>query len=178
MRIRAELIASQFHAALSMLAECVEKCPPEHWDAKPPYVVGEQPFWMVAYHTLCFVDCYMAANNERFEAEIGQRKPGFHPAGMKELSEEFPSRRFERDEIRPYVEFCRDRVRSVLEGETEPTLAGASGFSWLDISRGELHLYNLRHLTHHTGQLTAFLRRVGVETKWVKAGWRVTQPQP
>lgn len=172
MGVSTDPIASQFLAAISMLAECVEKCPDEHWDGKPPSVVGEQPFWMVAYHTLCFVDCYLATSNQRFEAEINERKPGFHPAGMKELSEEFPSRRFERDELRRYVAFCRERITAVLAAETDATLASPSGFYWLDFSRAELHLYNLRHLAHHAGQLTAFLRRMGVETRWVKAGWR------
>jgi hypothetical protein len=54
---------SQFEAALAMLNECLHKCPAEHWDS----LIAKYPFWMVAYHTLCFVDCYLAPSNEAFE---------------------------------------------------------------------------------------------------------------
>jgi hypothetical protein len=178
------ILLSQFHAALSMLAECIEMCPEDRWDGRGAFCVGTMPCWEVAYHALCFVDCYLAPSNEAFEREVAERARAaggmgevgvgghFHPAGMKELSEEHPSRRFEREELRRYAVFCRDRAARVLAEETEETLAGPSGFSWIPLSRAELHLYNLRHLAHHTGQLTAFLRRCGVETKWCKAGWR------
>ncbi len=166
------ILLSQFSASLAMLAECVEQCPDEHWDGKAPNVVGKYPFWMVAYHVLCYLDCYLSPSNEAFKAGVRPPPEGFHPAGMAELEEEYPSRRMERDELRRYVAFCLEKLRRTMEGETEATLAGASGFPWIPLSRAEGHLYNLRHLAHHTGQLTAFLARMGVETKWVKAGWK------
>ena len=166
------ILTSQFHATLSMLAECVERCPDQHWDGSAPDVVGKYPFWQVAYHALCFVDCYLSKNSETFEKEMGCRTDGFHPAGMKELSEEFPSRALTRDELRRYAAFCRDKVASVLAEESEESLSGVSGFSWLPMARVELHLYNLRHAAHHTGQLTAYLRRVGVQTAWCASDWR------
>ena len=46
-------------------------------------------------------------------------------------------------------------------------LAGPSGFHWLKFSRLELHVYNIRHLQHHVGQLNAALRRHQAEgIKW------------
>ena len=47
-----------------------------------------------------------------------------------------------------------------LATETEESLAGPSGFHWYKNTRGEMHLINIRHIPHHTGQLSAFLRRV------------------
>jgi uncharacterized damage-inducible protein DinB len=58
-----------------------------------------------------------------------------------------------------------------------------SGFDdgWLrlvDLSRGELHIYNIRHVQHHAGQMSAYLRRVDgalADPKalpWVGTGWR------
>lgn len=165
-------ILSQFEATLAMLAECIAACPDAHWDGSPPDVVGTLPFWEVAYHTLCFADCYMSPSNEAFQAEIAGRREGFHPRGMEELSEEHPSRRMEREELRRYVVFCRERAARALGGETAESLAGPSGFSWVPMTRAEMHLYNLRHVAHHTGQLTAYLRRVGKQTRWCKVGWR------
>lgn len=40
-------------------------------------------------------------------------------------------------------------------------------------ARGELHLYNLRHVQHHTGQLSAYLRRIGQVPRWVDADCRL-----
>ena len=60
----------------------------------------------------------------------------------------------------------------MLDAETEGSLGGPSGFARRAFSRLEMHLYNLRHIQHHTGQLSAFLRRAGVDTRWVGAGRR------
>ncbi len=176
------VLASQLEAALCMLGECIAKCPDEHWDAP----IAKYPFWHVAYHTLCFVDCYLSADNAAFARLIKDRaaraargEPGaidLHPAGMAELEEEYPSRRFTRGEMLAYIAICREKVAEVLgdgaRAETVETLAGPSGFAHLPFRRAELHVYNARHAQHHAGQLGAFLRRAAVETRWVKAGWR------
>src|SRR5437773_2146517 len=69
-----------------------------------------------------------------------------------------------------WVGGCRAKAAEVVGAETRETLEGPSGHGRLKFSRLELHLYNVRHIQHHTGQLTAFLRRVGVKTGWVKTG--------
>jgi len=157
-----KIITSQFEASLCMLNDCIEKCPAEHWDGK----IASYAFWHVAYHTLCFVDYYLSANEEAFKPRE------IHPKGMDELNEEFPSRRFEKDELIGYLAICRRKMIETVAGETAEMLERESGFSRLRFSRGELHLYNLRHVQHHTGQLSAYLRRVGVEAKWVGTGWK------
>lgn len=157
----AEIIVSQFEAALCMFDQCLRACPDEHWDGP----IAKYPFWMVAYHTLCYVDCYLSRGQSAFLP-----RPDLHPKGMQEYEEEYPSRRFERAELLRYVENCRAKIRTELTADDEASLAAPSGFPWLPFTRLELHLYNLRHLAHHTGQLQAFLRRAGVETGWVKMG--------
>lgn len=166
-------LASQLGACLAMIDQCLAACPDDLWDAAPPRVVGSYPFWMVAYHTLCFVDCYLSPGSAAFAPRTrGENAmPPLHPRGLAELEDEFPSRRFERAELRRYVAICAEKVRGTLASETRASLAGASGFSWLAMPRLEAHLYNLRHASHQAGQLTAFLRRFGVETAWVKAGF-------
>jgi hypothetical protein len=158
-----EIILSQFEAALAMLNECIRKCPPEHWDSP----IAKYPFWQVAYHTLCFVDCCLAPSYEAFEC-----RADLHPAGKAELEEEYPSRRFTQDELRRYSAICLEKLRATIAAETRETLERPSGFPWLPFSRAELHLSSIRHVQHHTGQLGALLRRAGVDTGWVKAGWR------
>ncbi|MGH7133140.1 MAG: DinB family protein [Phycisphaerales bacterium] len=156
---------AQFDAGLWMLDEILQSCPDAQWDAS----VGKYPFWHVAYHVLCFVDVYATVDNDAWIPD--QRPDGMHPLGRVELDEEYPSRRFERGEMVAYLQRCRELIRAALAAETEASLAGPSGFAHLPFSRAELHLYNLRHLQHHTGQLSAVLRRVGVDTRWRKSGW-------
>ena len=159
-----QLVADQMEAALAMLNDCVEKCPEQHWDG----VIGKYSFWQVVYHTLCFVDLYLSPGEAAYTA-----RPEFHPLGMKEFEAEYPSRRFTREEMLRYMAICREKITEIMMGETERSLAGESGFSWLSFSRAEAHVYNMRHIQHHTGQLSAFLRRAGTEPKWVRAGWKV-----
>lgn len=163
------IVLSQFRAALAMLEQCIDSCPDSHWDAP----VAKYPFWQVVYHTLCFVDCYLSPSNDDFIRTVEARAAqpfNPQPRGMAELEDENPSRRFTRGEMQQYAALCREKLDATIPAESEASLAGPSGFSWLKFSRAEIHLYNLRHVQHHTGQLTASLRRAGVETRWVKAG--------
>lgn len=167
MEILSRIVLNQIEAALAMLHDALATCPPEHWDGP----VGKYPFWQVAYHTLCFVDLYLSPSEAAFEIRA------IHPQGMREYDEEYPSRRFEQAELLEYACFCRDKARIVLAAETPATLAGPSGHSYRKISRGELHVYNLRHLAHHTGQISAYLRRADAKfqgmdmLRWVSGGW-------
>lgn len=160
-----QIVQGQFDAALAMTDDCLRRCPTKHWDG----IIGKYPFWHVAYHALCYVDLYAAKSNELWKPHT------FHPKGMLELSNEYPSRRFEKPELRSYVEYCRNVVTQSLSAETEKSLVGPSGFSWVKLPRAELPIYSLRHLQHHAGQLGAFLRLQKVGTRWV---FGQTQPQP
>lgn len=162
------ILAGQFEASLFMLNECLTRCPTRHWDG----IVGKYPFWQVAYHTLCFVDLYLSPDKAAFEFR------DVHPCGWKEFDEEYPSRRFEQSELIAYLQICRSKAVSTIAGETAESLEGPSGFSWKPFSRGELHVMNIRHIQHHAGQLSAYLRRVDAgfqdpeAVRWSSSGWK------
>lgn len=160
------LVLSQFEASLDMMAHAVQRCPAKHWEG----IIGKYPFWQVAYHALCFVDLYTAPSNEAWRPH-----PELHPKGLAELQKEYPSRSFAKAEILAYIELCNDKVRASLAAETPKSFARPSGFSWVPVTRAELPIYSLRHLQHHVGQLTAYLRRAKVGTRWGYAG-RVLAP--
>ena len=69
---------------------------------------------------------------------------------------------------------CRQKAADTVAAETAETLAGPSGFEWLKFTRAETHVYNIRHIQHHTGQLGAYLRRFdeAINPKWVGSGWK------
>jgi len=164
-----KILAGQYEAALCMLNDCVTTCPPEQWDGK----VGKYAFWHVAYHTLCFVDLYLCSDEKAF-----QLRADLHPGGWRELDDEDPSRRFEKSELTLYLNICREKAVAALAAETAESLQGPSGHSRRDFSRAELHVYSIRHVQHHVGQLSAFLRRLGPAfqgleaLRWVGSGWR------
>ncbi len=160
------IVLGQFEAALDMAAHAIRRCPAKHWEG----IIGRYPFWQVAYHALCYVDLYAAPSNDAW-----QPHPTFHPAGRAELTDEFPSRRFTKAELLAYVEHCATQVKASIEAETPRSLRGPSGFSWVKVNRAELPIYSLRHLQHHVGQLTAFLRRVNIGTRWGYTG-RALEP--
>lgn len=159
-------LRSQFAAALDMLEDCVRKCPDAAW-GEP---IAKYPFWMVVYHTLCYTDLYLAPSNRAWKPDKGKRggPPGLHPKGKQELAEEYPSREFAREELLRYIEIVRGRLDEALGRETGKSLAGSSGFSWIEPARADTYLYNLRHLCHHVGQLSAFLHKRQISARWVK----------
>ena len=56
-----------------------------------------------------------------------------------------------------YVPLCRKRFTNRSPSKQKNRCP--SGFL-VQITRGEMHLVNIRHIQHHTGQLSAYLRRV------------------
>ena len=159
----AQAVANQYLASLQMLTDCIERCPDSHWDAP----VVKYPFWEVAYHTLCFVDYYLAPSSEAFTP-----RPDLHPRGMDELNEEHPSRRFERTELLHYSQICREKAATTLTAENEAALNAPCAFPRKSFSRLELHIYNIRHIQHHAGALGALLRKAGGTPPWRSSGWQ------
>jgi hypothetical protein len=150
-----------------MLNQCIEACPPAHWDDK----VANLTFGQVAYHTLFFVDLYLSPNEDAFALRDCHQRGG-------DEREPVTSPGLSKDESLRYLGICREKAVATLSSELRQSLEGESGFSYRPISRGELHLYNLRHVQHHTGQLSAHLRKLGAAIQdpkslgWVEKGWR------
>jgi hypothetical protein len=151
-----------------MLRDCLERADAAAWRA----AVGRFPFWHVAYHVLFFTDLYLSPNEAAF------RPQPFHVEDSNFLGQQpwppfkkvVADRPYEKAALLDYLAACRSKAVSILAAETEATLAGPGGFDWLPLTRLELHLYNLRHLQHHTGQFAAMLRREhGESVAWVRS---------
>lgn len=158
------ILKSQYEASLSMLNDCIEKCPTAHWDGR----IANYPFWQVVYHALTYADYYLSRNEAAFVPR------DFHPPqqGDGPFDDE-PAREggFSKLELSQYLFICLQKARDALVAETPESLERPAGFRGRLFSRGELHIYNIRHIQHHTGQLSAYLRRVGEAARWVGAGW-------
>jgi len=80
-----------------------------------------------------------------------------------------------------YAEVVRSKAVRMIVQETEASLAGPSGYGGRrPPTRVEMHVYNIRHIQHHTGQLSACIRRVapGADPRWAGTGWPEGPPAP
>ncbi len=157
------ILTGQFDAALCMLEKCIVECPSEHWESK----VGRGNFHQIVYHTLYHVDLYLSLSVEVYNQTRSPRWISGERVGTESCIG------LSRDESLAYLGHCYNKADRTISAETSKSLREPAGFDWLSLSRGELHLYSIRHIMHHTGQLSAFLRKVtnSDEDWWVDSGW-------
>jgi hypothetical protein len=162
-----EILLGQYEAALCMLDHCLRACPPEHWQGK----IAACTFQEVAYHTLFFTDYYLSPSDTAFSLRDLNLKGGDERAldvspGLSQT------------DTLAYLTACRTKLVQSLAAETSESLQAPAAFPRRTFSRGELHIYNIRHIQHHTGQLSAFLRRTlpafqdPAALPWVGKGWK------
>ncbi len=160
--IRASL-RSQFHAALGMLRQTVDRCPEALWvDESNP-----NRFWHVAYHSLFYVHLYLQRTLEDFRPWPGHRPNHQYLGATPQPPHELPQlgAPYTRQEILAYLDFCHAEVDARL-ADLDPGLP--SGFHWLPFGKLELQIYNLRHLQQQVGELSGRLQdSAGVALDWV-----------
>ncbi len=170
-------LKTQYHAALAMLRDAIEKCPDDLWAS----TAHTNPFWRIVYHTLYGADLYMNANQADF------RPWEHHQTGVQDLDDypappelmdvlELPHRPpqtgepFEKSQLLDYWKICDDKVDGAVDGFD--LLDDHCGFSWhTDCPRAAHQIMAIRHIQHHAAQLADRLRAeedVGVD--WVRAG--------
>jgi hypothetical protein len=90
----------------------------------------------------------------------------------EQLEPREPIEIYTREQLGRYLDFCRQKVASVIGAETEAELSAPCRFPRKTFSRAELHVYNLRHVQHHAAQLILRLRLDSeVDVPWVRSGW-------
>ncbi len=177
------ILKSQYHAALGMLRQGVERCPEDLWADTSPI----NPFWRIAYHALYFTHLYLQPKLESF-------KPWeHHQTGMHDLDDvpaeaellewlELPHRpprtgqAYTKEQILAYWALCDAMVDAWVDRlDLE---SAESGFSWYPIAKLEHQIVNIRHLQHHAAQLGDRLRNTTRETgvEWYGRWPRPAQP--
>jgi hypothetical protein len=153
------IIWNQFGAAIDMLENAIIACPNDLWGNR----IEHSEFWYVTFHALFFLDFYLS------ESEKGFVPPT--PFTLEELDERglLPERVYTKQELLKYLEYGREKCRSVIASMTEERANQRCGFDWLDISVAEILLYNMRHVQHHAAQLNLILsKKVGSAPRWVR----------
>ena len=139
-----ESIWNQFGASIDMLENAINACPDEHW-------ATETKFWYHAFHCLFFTDFYLTLKPETFSPPL--------PFDESEFEDRMPERVYTKAELLEYTSFCREKLRSLIDGLDE------NGFNarWINPYKNfsviEILLYNMRHVQHHAAQLNLILRQ-------------------
>ena len=149
----------QCGAAIDMLENAMRACPDALWGDRS----RKPEFWYVAFHTLFFLDLYLS------DSEVGFQPPS--PFTLDEMDERglLPDRVYAKEELLRYLAHGREKCRTVIAAMTAEKAGRRCGFSWLDLSAGEMLLYNMRHVQHHAAQLNLLLRQnVDDAPRWVR----------
>ncbi len=159
----AEVIISQYRAALAMLEQAITRCPATLWDAPE----DKTKFWRIAYHALFYTHLYLQTSGQTFRTWSKHRedyeflgpKP-WPPHELPKIGEPY-----DKATVLEYLAFCRQQA---VELVPQQDLAGPSGFDWLPMNKLELQIYTIRHLQQHTGELMERLgTRAGVDVDWI-----------
>ena len=149
---------NQFGAAVDMLENSIAACPDEVWDD------GTRDFWSYWYmvsHALFWLDFHLSGATENFAPP--------EPFGLEELN---PAgvipRTYSKDELQKYLQYCREKLRAVINDLTEESANRTQKFGANDLDLVEVLLQNMRHVQHHTAQLNLILRqKTDSAPRWV-----------
>ena len=162
-----QIVASQIRAALRMLRSAIAACPEPLWSRESDH----NPFWVLAYHTLFFAHLYLFPSESAFEPYERQVEgfPGYDgKADLGDWTRLTPGDVLSKIDVLAYCDHIDGRVSELVESTP---FDAPSGFHWLRFSKVKAHLYNLRHIQHHAGQLIDRLRQeAGIGSKWVFDG--------
>ena len=153
------IIWSQFGAAIEMLENGMKACPEKLWSDR-----SQRPeVWYMVFHTLFFLDCYLSDSLEVFTPPA--------PFTLDELDSAviLPKRVYSKVELQSYLEYGRKKCWQTMDALTEEEAERRCGFDWLELSVGELLIYNMRHVQHHAAQLNLILRQnIDSAPRWVR----------
>ena len=138
-----------------MLKDAVENCPDSLWNNE----AYTNPFWHVVFHAIFYTHFYLHATQDNF---IPWEK---HKDELVSLEDDPGDEIYTKEEIIDYIAYFERKIDELVD---DLDLEAGSGFYWLPFNKLELQLYNIRHIQHHTGELSERLGKFGdIEVGWV-----------
>lgn len=152
-------LKSQYHAALEMLKEALERCPAELWDDRTTGTA----FWQVAYHTLFYAHMYLQPTLKDFQPWAQHQRDAQYPSGLPgqpkpDSTLPLVPQPYSQAQMQEFLTLFDSMVDSSLDALD--LHSAESGFPWYSCSKLEHQIISLRHIQHHTAQLGDRLSRV------------------
>jgi len=166
MNVQAAL-KGQYHAAMAMLRETIERCPHALWTADDEGVA----FWRVVYHALFFTHLYLAPDEKAFRPwEHHREEYNFlGPLPWPPHREPKIGEPYTKAEVLDYwrlLDAMIDAAVDALDLDAE-----TCGFPWYKLPKLDHQINNIRHIQHHAALLSGRLRRTeGIDVGWVGFG--------
>lgn len=154
-------LVSQYKAAVKMLLDTIEKCPDGLWES----IEFENAFWRIAYHALFYTSLYLSESADKF-VPWDKHMPNYNSLGTVTHDQEpiIINVVYSKNDIIDYAIRISDSLENMVSDKNNDEQCG---FYWIPMNRLQLHLYNIRHLQHHVGQLTERLHQAGIQgIKW------------
>lgn len=153
-------IKNQTHASLAMLTECVDGCPLTLWLSGG----HPRPYWKIAYHVTVYADCFLSPTFDSWERWPHHRREAawtFSDDGA-EIPEVEP---YTSEQVMDYIRLIQARVDERIDAlDLE---ADDCGFPWYEgLSRVELLILNVRHISEHVGQMHELRIAAGLDVDW------------
>ncbi len=142
-----------------MLENAIKACPEELWGDR----TQKPEFWYLVYHTLFWLDFYLTDSPDNYDP--------LKPFTLSELDPEglFPEIVYTQVELLNYLEHGRNKCKQTIENLTDEKVNKHYKYGTVEMSFGELLLYNMRHVQHGVGQLNLILRqKTNSAPGWVK----------
>lgn len=156
-----EALISQYQAALKMLVKAIDTCPDEIWDAGG----FKSTYWKNVYHTLHYTALYLSPSVKDYQPWSHHRKESLD---LESTSKPVEQQVYSKTEMR---NLAQNLASTCARCVNEDDFSRESGFPWLLFNRLQLHLYNIRHIQHHVGQLFERLHDQRIYgLGWVKKG--------
>ncbi len=150
-----ETLWKQFGASIDMLENAIMDCPNELWDTN-------SKFWYNAYHSLFYLDYYLAVEPEKFSPPPPFTLSEFDPTGI------MPDRVYSKDELLAYLQLSRNKCHDLIAQLTTESAEKRWANEYRNYSTFEILLYNMRHVQHHAAQLNLLLRQgINKAPRWV-----------
>jgi len=163
----------QFGAALDQFEKALVACPAALWTQRLWSDLPDQPVspwippefaevWYVAYHTLFWLDLYLAGDPEE---DFAPPAPFTRAVPELDLEGARLERPYTQEELLGYLATMRRKCYATLSMLTDEQARRIVDYPWTEgqtVSYLELQLYNLRHLQEHASQLSLFLGQNGI----------------
>ena len=142
----------QFGATIDMLENALLACPSTHWNGRLWSDNSEHSlspesaaFWYLTYHTLFWLDLYLAGSREGFAPPTPFTLDELDPAGV------LPERPYSRDELHAYLVHLRKKCQTTIAGLSDEKAHQQVDFPWTRGKAGELFRAPLVHHAPRAG---------------------------
>src|SRR6185437_11658844 len=149
-------IVSQLRSSLKMLINTIRKCPEDIWTDD----ANGNPYWRIVYHSLHYTSLYMAQGVSSFIPWTKHIK-NYNRLGLftEDNKPIVITTIYTKDEMVTYAEAILNNCESLIN---DSSMNEPAGYEWLPMNTFEKHIYRIRHLQHHIGQLIEKLHAAGI----------------